>query len=59
MGASRRRFVYLRFPHGSTKYITWKDPTHKRAVFLATFEYAWLPSPASWLDTIELADSYD
>ncbi len=31
--------VYLRFPHGSSKYVTWKDPTHKRGVFLATFEY--------------------
>ena len=31
--------VYFRFPHGSTKFMTWKDPTHKRAVFLATFEY--------------------
>lgn len=31
--------VYLRFPHGSSKYMTWKDPTHKRGVFLGTFEY--------------------
>lgn len=31
--------VYLRFPHGSSKYVTWKDPTHRRGVFLATFEY--------------------
>ena len=31
--------VYFRFPHGSSKYVTWKDPTHKRGVFLATFEY--------------------
>ncbi|MBK9341493.1 MAG: class I SAM-dependent methyltransferase [Dehalococcoidia bacterium] len=31
--------VYLRFPHGTSKYVTWKDPTHKRGVFLGTFEY--------------------
>ena len=31
--------VWFRFPHGSTKFTTRKDPTHKRAVFLATFEY--------------------
>ncbi len=31
--------VYLRFPHGTSKYVTWKDPTHKRGVLLATFEY--------------------
>lgn len=31
--------VYFRFPHGSSKYVTWKDPTHRRGVFLATFEY--------------------
>ena len=29
--------VYFRFPHGSSKYVTWKDPTHRRGVFLATF----------------------
>ncbi len=31
--------VYLRFPHGTSKFVTWKDPTHKRGVLLATFEY--------------------
>lgn len=31
--------VYLRFPHGTSKYVTWKDPTHRRGVLLATFEY--------------------
>src|SRR5690606_21428480 len=31
--------VYLRFPHGSNPYVTWKDPTHRRAVFLDTFDY--------------------
>ena len=31
--------VYMRFPHGTSKYVTWKDPTHKRGVFLAMFEY--------------------
>ncbi len=31
--------VYLRFPHGTSKFDTWKDPTHRRGVFLATFEY--------------------
>lgn len=31
--------VYFRFPHGSAPYLTWKDPTHRRGVYLATFEY--------------------
>ena len=31
--------VYFRFPHGTSKYVTWKDPTHRRGVLLATFEY--------------------
>lgn len=31
--------VYFRFPHGSTPFLTWKDPTHKRGVYLAMFEY--------------------
>ncbi|WP_322795455.1 class I SAM-dependent methyltransferase [Tepidiforma sp.] len=31
--------VYFRFPHGSTPFLTWKDPTHRRGVYLATFEY--------------------
>ncbi len=31
--------VHFRFPHGSTPYATWKDPTHRRGVFLDTFDY--------------------
>ncbi|MEX2081748.1 MAG: class I SAM-dependent methyltransferase, partial [Dehalococcoidia bacterium] len=31
--------VHFRFPHGSTPYLTWVDPTHRRGVFLGTFEY--------------------
>lgn len=31
--------VYLRFPHASTAFVIWKDPTHRRGVFLGTFEY--------------------
>ncbi len=31
--------VYFRFPHGSAPFLTWKDPTHRRGVYLAMFEY--------------------
>jgi ubiquinone/menaquinone biosynthesis C-methylase UbiE len=31
--------VHLRFPHATTPYVIWKDPTHRRGVFLATFAY--------------------
>ena len=31
--------VHFRFPHASTPYVTWKDPTHRRGVFLNTFDY--------------------
>ena len=31
--------VHFRFPHGSTPYVIWKDPTHRRGVFLDTFDY--------------------
>jgi len=31
--------VHFRFPHGSTLYMTWKDPTHRRGVLLDTFDY--------------------
>lgn len=31
--------VHFRFPHASTPFVTWKDPTHKRGVFLDTFDY--------------------
>jgi SAM-dependent methyltransferase len=31
--------VYFRFPHASTPFVTWVDPTHRRGVLLATFDY--------------------
>lgn len=31
--------VYFRFPHASTPYGIWKDPTHRRGVMLDTFDY--------------------
>jgi len=31
--------VHLRFPHATTPYVIWKDPTHRRGVFLGTFSY--------------------
>lgn len=31
--------VHFRFPHATTGFFIWKDPTHRRGVFLATFEY--------------------
>jgi SAM-dependent methyltransferase len=31
--------VHFRFPDASTSFATWKDPTHRRGVFLGTFEY--------------------
>jgi SAM-dependent methyltransferase len=31
--------VYFRFPHASSAYVTWKDPTHRRGVLLDTFKY--------------------
>jgi SAM-dependent methyltransferase len=31
--------VYLRFPHATTPYMIWKDPTHRRGVLLDTFDY--------------------
>lgn len=31
--------VHFRFPHGSTAYTTWRDPTHRRGVMLDTFDY--------------------
>lgn len=31
--------VYIRFPHASTPYVVWKDPTHVRGVMLDTFDY--------------------
>jgi len=31
--------VYIRFPHATTMYGVWRDPTHKRGILLATFDY--------------------
>lgn len=31
--------VYIRFPHASTMYSIWRDPTHKRGIVLDTFDY--------------------
>lgn len=31
--------VYVKVPHGSSPFVTWKDPTHKRGLFIATFAY--------------------
>jgi len=31
--------VYIKVPHASSSYVTWKDPTHKRGIFIATFAY--------------------
>ena len=31
--------VYVKVPHGSSTFVTWKDPTHKRGLFIATFAY--------------------
>ncbi len=31
--------VYVKVPHGASPFVTWKDPTHKRGLFIATFAY--------------------
>ena len=31
--------VYFRFPHATTSYFIWKDPTHRRGLDLDTFDY--------------------
>lgn len=31
--------VYVKVPHASSTFVTWKDPTHKRGLFIATFAY--------------------
>lgn len=31
--------AYIRFPHASSPFHTWKDPTHRRPLLLATFRY--------------------
>jgi SAM-dependent methyltransferase len=31
--------VYIKVPHASSPFVTWKDPTHKRGLFISTFAY--------------------
>jgi SAM-dependent methyltransferase len=31
--------VFIKGPHATSGYATWKDPTHRRAMFIATFTY--------------------
>lgn len=31
--------LYVKVPHGSSPFVTWKDPTHRRGLFIATFAY--------------------
>ena len=31
--------VYIKVPHATSPYDTWKDPTHRRGIFIATFTY--------------------
>ena len=31
--------VYVRVPHAASTFVTWKDPTHKRGLSIATFAY--------------------
>jgi ubiquinone/menaquinone biosynthesis C-methylase UbiE len=31
--------VFIKVPHGSSSYVTWKDPTHKRGMFITSFAY--------------------
>ncbi len=31
--------VYIKVPHATSAFNTWKDPTHKRGMFIATFTY--------------------
>ncbi len=31
--------AHIKAPHGSSPYATWKDPTHKRGLEIATFAY--------------------
>lgn len=31
--------VHVRAPHASSPYMTWKDPTHRRGLSIATFAY--------------------
>ena len=41
--ASPGPLVHFRFPHATTPFGIWRDPTHRRGVYLATFNY-WDPS---------------
>jgi len=31
--------VFIKVPHAASTFVTWKDPTHKRGLFIATFAY--------------------
>ncbi len=31
--------VFVKVPHAASTFVTWKDPTHKRGLFIATFAY--------------------
>lgn len=31
--------VYVRVPHAASTFVTWKDPTHRRGLSIATFAY--------------------
>ena len=31
--------VYVKVPHSASSFITWKDPTHRRGLSIATFAY--------------------
>lgn len=31
--------VFVKVPHAASPYVTWKDPTHRRGLFIATFAY--------------------
>ncbi len=31
--------VYIKVPHAASSFVTWKDPTHRRGLSIATFAY--------------------
>jgi SAM-dependent methyltransferase len=31
--------VFVKVPHAASTFVTWKDPTHQRGLFIATFAY--------------------
>jgi SAM-dependent methyltransferase len=31
--------VFVKVPHAASTFVTWKDPTHQRGLFVATFAY--------------------